>query len=918
ALGRKDKPNVRREADLIWRIVETALRKLIGLEHEPAQLLERALQESAETLRPMDSDTLSAFNAALKKRRKEIIEELASGKIREEKEHETKEERRQTTADDFKGIFQRTRVFEEEFLWKALSNDDEDERNVLLAYSEFEKIDVQLYPIEWVAELHEKDIIETIRISPRDAERGFSRRGLSDKVSGDAMYHFGGFFKRSWRSNDILWGRLDSACQLVETLLDPKRIADVLKNPGQAAKIRARFFDNEPEDGRAPRGTPKWKHEMEPATLFPNAGQKTQDELKGWLEQLLWYVPLGIDPAQAQNPEPRADDEGEAERTPAQAEEERERRREKLREGIDALLGKEKFPEKLERIIEATQLEILHEDLPNVITDALEEQAKWNQFTYPRRESSNGKAKKKHAQARGQQRGTAAAATPDGGNGDAVDETYPFFFKPAGGDIDPFVSVLAAAGAAREEMNRFKSESTNARTPMETPLGLFFSKDYKVGSEVLTRDIPILVLMEILSVTLLVLRNCMLKIFGSNADRIKAHPLYLFMIDFPLRAFNTLVLFLRRVPGASRYLWISVAVLSAFALFVGIVWRRPIIWSRDGLHLAWLIPLVVVPSLVLGTMAVYLWRGRVSDRSLSRAALYFVIAALILSPFFVSVVAYQEVYQSATRAVLAWGSDFNFLGRPYELSHTGAQLIVIAACVVTLLGPWVAMPVLWLLSQRRRTRPRELRRLLERHFSISEMLIIARRLNLFDEDEMTSMAAQLKLFDDEQLQAIGESVHVELKPEAEGAGEQQAQRVSYAEILEQVKAAERRDKAAAYKALGERLDKLDAERRRVALDGLAAAQEATDEARLKAFDETLKEVRSIEERRRRLATSVIQSAQRAAETEEAGVFLAARIVERARERERATAEEGAPRPRSVLAELEDLMYSINPEVMRGI
>src|SRR5207237_280530 len=98
------------------------------------------------------------------------------------------------------------------------------------AYDQFEELDAQLFPIELIAGLHEKDIIKTVRISPADADKGFSNKGLSDKVSGDALYHFGGFFKRSWRSNDILWGRLDSLCQLVESLLTPERLVEVLED----------------------------------------------------------------------------------------------------------------------------------------------------------------------------------------------------------------------------------------------------------------------------------------------------------------------------------------------------------------------------------------------------------------------------------------------------------------------------------------------------------------------------------------------------------------------------------------------------------------------------------------------------------------------------------------------------------------
>jgi hypothetical protein len=75
----------------------------------------------------------------------------------------------------------------------------------------------------WFGDLHEKDIVDIVRISPRDAQKGFSLAEPSDKVTGTMVYHFGAFFKRSWRSNDILWGRLDGLCQLVETLLEEKR-----------------------------------------------------------------------------------------------------------------------------------------------------------------------------------------------------------------------------------------------------------------------------------------------------------------------------------------------------------------------------------------------------------------------------------------------------------------------------------------------------------------------------------------------------------------------------------------------------------------------------------------------------------------------------------------------------------------------
>src|SRR5262249_26977977 len=62
------------------------------------------------------------------------------------------------------------------------------------AYERFEAIDKHLFPLELLSGLAQKDIIETVRISPRDAEKGFSRRGFSDKVAGDPLYPFRRFF----------------------------------------------------------------------------------------------------------------------------------------------------------------------------------------------------------------------------------------------------------------------------------------------------------------------------------------------------------------------------------------------------------------------------------------------------------------------------------------------------------------------------------------------------------------------------------------------------------------------------------------------------------------------------------------------------------------------------------------------------
>jgi predicted acylesterase/phospholipase RssA len=57
--------------------------------------------------------------------------------------------------------------------------------------------------------------------------RGPSGNHLPDspnkKLTGIILGHFGAFYRRSWRANDFLWGRLDAATRIVDMLVDPER-----------------------------------------------------------------------------------------------------------------------------------------------------------------------------------------------------------------------------------------------------------------------------------------------------------------------------------------------------------------------------------------------------------------------------------------------------------------------------------------------------------------------------------------------------------------------------------------------------------------------------------------------------------------------------------------------------------------------
>ncbi|MDY6782343.1 MAG: patatin-like protein [Cyanobacteriota bacterium] len=97
---------------------------------------------------------------------------------------------------------------------------------LLDCFRDFRNLDKILYPFEYLTDLAEKNPIETIRISPEDAQRGLGKgKGLNEKLAGNALAAFGGFFKKSWRSNDILWGRLDGVNRLVEATLNRQSLS---------------------------------------------------------------------------------------------------------------------------------------------------------------------------------------------------------------------------------------------------------------------------------------------------------------------------------------------------------------------------------------------------------------------------------------------------------------------------------------------------------------------------------------------------------------------------------------------------------------------------------------------------------------------------------------------------------------------
>ena len=98
--------------------------------------------------------------------------------------------------------------------------------DLLARYLGFAYWDLLLYPIQALADVAELDAIEVTRISPEDTH-ALEPTGTTKRLKGVGLGHFGAFLKRSYRENDLLWGRLDGVERLFGILVDVSGQNDV-------------------------------------------------------------------------------------------------------------------------------------------------------------------------------------------------------------------------------------------------------------------------------------------------------------------------------------------------------------------------------------------------------------------------------------------------------------------------------------------------------------------------------------------------------------------------------------------------------------------------------------------------------------------------------------------------------------------
>jgi patatin-related protein len=100
-----------------------------------------------------------------------------------------------------------------------------------------------IFPVAY-GYLSEASRVEVVRISPEDAtsivDESERRRR---KLAGTGVQHFGGFLDARWRRNDMLWGRLDAAERIIDTVLfeAPKELRAELLERAQLAIVEDEF-----------------------------------------------------------------------------------------------------------------------------------------------------------------------------------------------------------------------------------------------------------------------------------------------------------------------------------------------------------------------------------------------------------------------------------------------------------------------------------------------------------------------------------------------------------------------------------------------------------------------------------------------------------------------------------------------------
>lgn len=488
-------------------------------------------------------------------------------------------------------------------------------------FKAFERTDAVRFPLELAARVHQRDQISVIRLSPFDAQAGLSRRSLEDKICGETFGHFGAFLKKSWRSNDILWGRLDGVCRLVETLL-----------------LHSKFSS---DDASAESALPP----LDAAKLLSALGAPGERRRK--LGQLFPHLAARIaTPAAGSNASPMP-----AEHDPLNG-------LLLLLESQGSNVSGADRARLVAQLTEVAQLDALCEDLPKVIADAAEEQLEWGMLKVdgklpgaidPRATSKEVKKAEKAARkaeakahdARAQARRASTEATSAEALAKKARSDVPKVraaSQDQGADVSFWLEAWefrANAGALDASIlnlatSRFAREALENKTPSE--LVKYFRQNYAVGSESAFLAMPSTVLAD-LGARTVVLAESALVSSGSVGRRLRDNRVYRMVVRWPVWMVAGLAAFLRRSPQTTQSFVVGSVLYALLAIVTNVLYagslyekagfeRTVAIWAFAilplsaivGSWLVWRSPwwkrgIVAILGLAAGVLIMLWWRG---------------------------------------------------------------------------------------------------------------------------------------------------------------------------------------------------------------------------------------------------------------------------------------------------------------------
>ena len=116
-------------------------------------------------------------------------------------------------------------------------------------------------------------------------------------------------------------------------------------------------------------------------------------------------------------------------------------------------------------------------------------------------------------------------------------------------------------------------------------------------------------LLRVLTSAMLVTRNWLTGAIPGG-DKLKKHPLYRLLLDYPLRFAHALTGYLSQVPAASRVVLPGMLAICVAALAIGLKWFDPIVQQNGELHLIAFGLFLLFPAVILVTAAVLLIGNR--------------------------------------------------------------------------------------------------------------------------------------------------------------------------------------------------------------------------------------------------------------------------------------------------------------------